>query len=420
MAGMHERAAQVLADLARQSDVEARSVEDVLAHITETAARTLDVQRVNVWLYDTARATITCVEDYDRVLEDHGSGAVLRVEDSPRYFEALDQLRGVAAFDARTDPRMTGLRTYLRAHGVSAVLDVPLLRSGHVVGVVCHEHVGEPRAFDEWEGAFAAAIGDLVSLVLETDRRVRAERERRLLVEQLARSRQVDSLGWVAAGVAHDLRNLLTVVFTNVDLLQAGPHPQALAHIERAAERARDLCTLLLESSGRLPAQRTSVDAARVTRELLGLLATTRRSDVAVDLVVAPNVAPVLAEAAGLERVLLNLVTNATEAMPPEGGRVTVSLRPGAPDDRPGWDFRADPALPTVVLQVQDDGRGMDAVTEERAVEPFFTTKTTSGSGSGFGLATVVGTARSHQGAFDLTSTPGAGTTVRVWFPAAG
>lgn len=417
---MHERASQVLADLARIADPEARGIEEILATIAETASRTLRLQRVNVWLYDRTRTSITCVEDWDAALGEHQSGAVLRVEDSPRYFEALDQLREVVAFDTHLDPRMAGLRPYLRAHHVSAMLDAPVLQSGRVVGVVCHEHVEGPRTFEEWETAFAAAIGDLVSLVLETDRRVRAERERRVLAEQLVRSRQIDSLGWVAAGVAHDLRNVLTVVFTNLDVLRRpGAHPSSLDAIERAAERARDLCTLLLESSGRVPPVRAPVDVGEVLREIVQLVDVGRRPAVAVDVAVDPAVPPVLAERTTVQRVVLNLVTNALEALPDGGGRVTLSLRPGRPSDEPRWDFRDVRAAPSAVIEVSDDGRGMDEATAERSVEPFFSTKTNGGASNGFGLPTVLGAVRGHHGAFDLQSAPGQGTRVRVWLPVA-
>lgn len=416
MNGANEGPTEVLAALGRAANVESEQLDAVLARITETAARTLGVRRVNVWLYAADRATMTCVDDHDAALGTHRSGEVLRVEDAPAYFAALDRVRGVVAFDARADPRTTGLRPYLLAHDVSAVLDVPLLRSGHVVGVVCHEHVGEPRSFREDETAFAAAIGDLVSLALETDRRVRAEAEQRALLEQVERLRRLDTVGWIAAGVAHDLRNLLTIVFTNVDLLRdprASPE-RALDAIERAAGRARDLCTLLLQSSGHAPESRQPLDAAEVVEELLRLVERSRPRQVALDWRPTPALPTIEASPAGVQRVLLNLVTNALEAMPPEGGRIVVSLRRDAPDDAPAWDFRA--GGPCVVLEVADDGRGMDAATAARAGDPFFTTKST-GTGHGFGLATVLGTMRSHAGALDLRSAPGEGTRVCAWFP---
>jgi two-component system, cell cycle sensor histidine kinase and response regulator CckA len=395
MGQMHERAASVLAALSRSVDLEARSVEDLLAMISETAAATLQVKRVNIWLYDQDRTQIVCIEDFEVELGDHSSGAVLNIADAPQYFHALEWLREVATFDAHTDPRMVGLRSYLRAHGVSAMLDAPLLASGRVIGVVCHEHVGSPRTFVDWEKAFAGAIGDLVSLVLETDRRLRSEREQRYLAEQLARRVQVDSVGWIATGVAHDLRNLLTVVLTNVDMLRAGKGvDRALEHIERAAGRAGDLCTLLLESSGHLLAQRAPVDVPEVVREVLLITEATRPPDIAFDLDVPPDLPVVLA---------------------PGGGRVGIAVRMGVPADAPRWDFReGNPG--TVVLEVSDSGRGMDRATANRCTEPFFTTKN-SGSGHGFGLATVLGTVRSHQGAFDLETVEHRGTRVWVWLP---
>jgi two-component system cell cycle sensor histidine kinase/response regulator CckA len=416
---LHERASQVLADLARGANVEHRTVGQVLATITETAAATLEVGRVNVWLYDSARERLVCVDDFVRATGDHGSGAVLRVADSPRYFEALDRLRGVTAFDTHTDPRMQGLRPYLRAHGVSAMLDAPLLQSGAVVGVVCHEHVGTARVFDEWEQSFAGAIGDLVSLVLETDRRVRAERDRSRLSERLARREQVDSLGWVAAGVAHDFRNLLTIVFTNLEVLRAGiTRERSLDDIERAAVRARDLCTLLLESSGQVPPTPARLDAPELLRDLLALTERARPANVVVDLDIPPGIPAVYADPSALQRIVHNLLTNAFESMPPEGGRITVSLSTTPPGPAPRWDFREAVEAPMVQLAVHDSGGGMEPATAARAGQPFFTTKT-NGPGNGFGLSTVLGMVRGHHGCLTLETERGAGTLVRVWLPAA-
>jgi signal transduction histidine kinase len=413
MGVMHERASEVLAQLSRSADVESRGIGDILATITETAARTLGVARVSVWLYDAPRSAITCIEDFRARDGHHASGQVLRVADSPRYFEALEHARGVVTLDAIADPRTMELRPYLHEHGVTALLDVPLLRSGHVVGVVCHEHVGGDRRFDEDDLVFATAIGDLVSLALETDGRQRAERE-------LARLRRLDTVGWVAAGVAHDLRNLLTIVFTNVDLLRSPrtARPRALDDIERAAVRARDLCTLLLQSSGQTPETRERLDAREVVEDLLRLVERSRPAAVAMDWRPTPGLPRIEASPAGLHRVVLNLVTNALEALPPEGGRITVTLRAGTPQDAPSWDFRVDRQGLLVALEVRDDGRGMDPATAARAGDPFFTTKTT-GVGHGFGLATVLGTIRAHQGALHLSSRPGEGTAVTAWFPVA-
>jgi GAF domain-containing protein len=212
------RVSAVLGTLGRIADVEHRRLEEVLGTITETAAQTLGVARVNIWLYDAAGSRIECIEAYDRQTNGHERGAVLVADQYPSYFAALERLRSVTAMDVGSDPRTKELlESYLVPHGITSMLDVPILRSGHVIGVVCHEHVGPPRTFPSWERAFAGSIGDLVALALETERRVEVEQERRRLVERLAQTHRLESLGFLAAGIAHDVRNFLTIVTGNAD-----------------------------------------------------------------------------------------------------------------------------------------------------------------------------------------------------------
>src|SRR5262249_48791558 len=145
-------------------DVEIRSVDDILRSITETAARTLSVARVNVWLFDADHGRIRCVEGFDARLGTHESGEVLEASDYPSYFSALELLRNIAAMDAEHDLRTAELTdSYLKPHGITTILDVPLLHSGHVIGVVCHEHIGPARKWTQTDRLFAGSVGDLVA-----------------------------------------------------------------------------------------------------------------------------------------------------------------------------------------------------------------------------------------------------------------
>ncbi len=414
---MEEHASRIMAELARAADVENREPMDVIRHIAETAARTLGVARVNVWLYDDERSTIRCIDDFDAVLEEHTSGAVLRAQHAPAYFAALEVLRDVASFDVATDPRTQGLGRYLRAHRVTTMLDAPLLRSGHVVGVVCHEDTGAPRIFQPWERAFAAGVGDLVSLVLETERRVRAEREQRRLEAVIARHEQVRSLGMLAAGVAHDFRTLLTLVQGNVELARSEPGgiEERLSAIERATDRAAELCELLLTWSGRAPRADTAVALGPLVDELVHLLRVRLPTGVRVVTTIASDLPAFRADATQVRQVVLSLLTNAIDAVSAGGGEVRVSalVDDGPPPDAEAYDFRAGPGR-AVCLVVDDDGIGMEPEVARRAFEPFWTTKQT---GTGFGLSTVLGVVRGHEGALAVRTTPRGGTTFRVWWP---
>lgn len=143
--------------------------------IVEESARTLDVERVSIWLYDEARTAIRCVELFERGPTRHSAGLELSEREYPAYFRALREERAIAAADARADPRTSEFAaSYLVPLGIGAMLDAPLRVGGRVVGVLCHEHVGGPRDWLPEEMLFAGALADLVSLVVETEQRGRA------------------------------------------------------------------------------------------------------------------------------------------------------------------------------------------------------------------------------------------------------
>jgi two-component system, cell cycle sensor histidine kinase and response regulator CckA len=157
-----------------------RGIDDALHTLTHAASEALGVARVSVWRFDEGRAAIHCIHLLDASTGGHTSGSVIGREVCPRYFDALATERVVAADDAAADPRTCELtRSYLEPLGVTSMLDAPVWEGGSVVGVICHEQVGPPRAWTPAEVEFAGAVGDLASLVLATARREAAERELR-------------------------------------------------------------------------------------------------------------------------------------------------------------------------------------------------------------------------------------------------
>jgi two-component system, cell cycle sensor histidine kinase and response regulator CckA len=409
----------VLGTLGRISDLEHEDLDEVLRTIVESAARTLKVPRVNVWLYDQERTRITCIQEYCEGSSARQIGSVLEAKNYPHYFEALESLRNVTAIDAEGDIRTSELLVdYLRPNGIGSMLDVPILRSGQVIGVVCHEHVGGARPFGAWERAFAGSIGDLVALALETQRRLEAEHERSRLIERLARLRGVESLGFLAAGVAHDFRNLLMVVSASAEALHTDAGrggDQAYADVQIAVKRAKDLCDLLLTYSGRTPASKQTVSLVEVASELARLLRVRLPDQSSLTLEAEANLPAVEGDATALRQVVLNLIVNAFDALRPSGGCVKLRLTQTPPPVDIDFDFRR--GAPTFVLfEVEDDGIGMAPETRARMFEPFFTTKP---DGHGFGLASVLGIVRSHEGALEVDSMLGRGTIVRVWIPVA-
>ncbi len=410
--------------LGRSADVSARPVGEILRSITETASRTLQVARVNVWLYNESRVALECIEGFDARTGQHESGQTLLAEDHPSYFRSLDMLRHVSALDAHADSRTSELDTYLREHDIATILDVPMLHSGRVVGVVCHEHVGAPRSFKASDRFFAGGVGDLVALVLETAQRIELERERSRLRESMARMAQLDSLGWLAAGVAHDFRNLLMVIAAHTEFLELGTLNRAgrssTEAISSATAAAAALCDQLQAYAGKGSRQQRSMTIAEALGDTLEVFRARLPPQVAFESNLDDTLPEALLDGVSVARAVMNLLVNALEALPPEGGRISLSVRESAPSAavrQHGYDFRVGNAGRCASIEVSDTGMGIAPASIARVAEPFFTTKA---RGSGFGLATVLGTVRAHRGVFHVESTEGRGSKFCIWLPLLG
>jgi|GEM_PF-958953 len=263
-------------------------------------------------------------------------------------------------------------------------------------------------------------------LVLSLDRditeRRRAEEERQRLEAQVQHAQRLESLGVLAGGIAHDFNNLLMGVLGNADLallhLDAGsPAAARVEDVKRAGLRASDLTQQLLAYAGKGRFVVEPVDLNDVVRDMAKLLevSTSRRVRLVLDF--APTLPPVEADVAQLRQVVMNLITNASEAVGDHEGVVT--LRTAAEDVDAAWLGGAYggaglPPGPYVVMEVTDTGIGMDEATQRKIFEPFFTTKFT---GRGLGLAALLGIVRGHHGAVRVTSAPGRGSNFRVVLP---
>lgn len=256
--------------------------------------------------------------------------------------------------------------------------------------------------------------------IIERSRAAAAEsgRAKDQLEERLAQSTRVELVGRLAAGVAHDFNNLLTVIFAEAELIGMDNHSStaAAANILAAAERASALTRQLLAFGQRQLVTPELLDPADVIGKLQPLLRSLLGSHATLEVVLATELPPLRAGRTEVEQILLNLVTNARDAMD-RGGKVLVStgiadetLRARWPDSKP-----KPPAM--LFLAVQDNGRGMDEQTRKRLFEPFFTTKEV-GRGTGLGLVTVAGIAERIGGTVLVDTELGRGSTFTVLVPA--
>lgn len=284
----------------------------------------------------------------------------------------------------------------------------------------------EPGKYTAEQVLAAVAAGLAIALAVAIWAAVKQSRLRRRLQqqeEQLRRKQKLEAVGTLARGVAHDFNNLLTAIMGNVELSLMGlppDHPEApgLKVALNAGRRARDLVQQILAFSRQTAPRREVVALAPLVEETVNLLRALAQDAVTFEIQLPAGLPPVLADPAQMHQVLMNLGTNAVQAMRGQPGRlifmgeaVTVGseILEQQVELKPGYYVR---------LAIQDTGPGMTEDVRRRVFEPFFTTKKT-GEGTGLGLAVVHGIMEQHAGAVTLYSDPGRGSRFNLYFPAA-
>ena len=278
----------------------------------------------------------------------------------------------------------------------------------------------------------ATINGDDVCLrvaLMNIDARIRAEAARTLLENQLRESQKMEAVGTLAGGIAHDFNNILAVILVNAELtdrMAKTAAPAALpfvSEIQKAAIRARELVNQILAFCRREPTNRQVVSLAEVIEESIGLLRATMPARFQLHFTHDPSVPQVLANATQIEQVVINLATNAMQAMDGKAGNLaihldTIQFQPETIAElklnRDLW-ATCDSAVRIVF---SDDGPGMEHGVVERIFEPFFTTKEVN-RGTGLGLAVVHGIVRAHDGQILVHTKLGQGTTFTIYLPTA-
>ena len=258
------------------------------------------------------------------------------------------------------------------------------------------------------------------ALVRDITERKRSEEERRNMEARMQHAQKMESMGILAGGVAHDFNNLLTAVLGNAGLAATqvpddSPARSLLREIEQAALRASELTQQLLAYSGRGRFIVQPVRLDELVREMSSLLQSVVSRKATIKLDLAP--VTVQGDATQLRQIIMNLITNASDALGGEAGAIAIrtETRRLSPDDLRSPYLQDDlPAGAYACLTVSDTGCGMSPQTLSRMFEPFFTTKFT---GRGLGLAAVLGIMRSHHGSLHVQSEIDQGTTVRLDFP---
>nr|WP_294507100.1 PAS domain-containing protein [uncultured Rhodopila sp.] len=238
-----------------------------------------------------------------------------------------------------------------------------------------------------------------------------------------AHAERMQALGQLAGGIAHDFNNVLQAVSGAMALIERRPDDQpGIRRLTRlageATGRGAAITRRLLAFGRRSDLRAEAIDAAVLLPDLREILTHTLGAGIEIQIRAEPGLRRFVADKSQLETSLINLATNARDAMPHGGTIVLAAASQSVSRGSPGHTGGIDPGR-YVRLSIEDTGTGMDAATLARATEPFFTTKAI-GAGSGLGLSMAKGFAEQSGGGMNIESTPGRGTTVTLWLPEAG
>ncbi len=267
---------------------------------------------------------------------------------------------------------------------------------------------------------FAETVLRLVSMRAagELERR-KVEEEKSLLEQQFQQTQKLESLGVLAGGIAHDFNNILAIIMGNCSLAamddeNAGKY---IPEIEKASERAAALCRQMLAYAGKASLTQTQVNTRMLVDEMVTMLKTTTQQNVLIKPELGTDIPMITGDASQIRQVVMNLIINAAEAIGDAEGEIDVKLAKAeikeqqTEKDHLGFII---PAGRYICFEVSDNGCGMDEDTRRRIFEPFYTTKFT---GRGLGMSAVLGIVKAHNGALQLESHPGQGTTFKVYLP---
>jgi len=367
------------------------------------------------------------------LVEDMGWRVVAAVTNGVAAVEQVRTLRPDLVIMDLAMPQLNGVEATRRIQetcptpvvALTAYEEPHWLRQASRAGVGAY--LVKPVRAKDLERAAAVALArfdDMLQLRRMIAEITRAEQERRELEERVKESQKLKSLSVLAGGIAHDFNNLLVGVLGNVELARLelpadSPIHKYLQGIEVSGQRAAHLSKQMLAFSGGGSFVVTHENLSQLVQSQTAALSSSIPEQVTLQLELADDLLPVLVDAMQLRQLLVNLITNASEAIDKDRGTVTVRTSTLECSRKQLQQTYVDDNLPPgsyVCLEVSDDGVGMDENTRGRVFDPFFTTKFT---GRGLGLAAALGIVRGHHGAISVRSVLGNGTTVTVLLPAA-
>ncbi len=403
-------------------DIDAEEIDDRIRQALAEVGEFFETDRAYIFLYGDDGRTMSNTHEWCAPSVAGAQGGLQDVErDQFAWFDR--QMRAQRPVHlpslAELPEEAVAERAEWQREGIQSLLCLPMVCAGEMVGFIGVDSVRGERHWDDDTIALLRIVGEVLAGAIH---RQRAVQQRLLLEAQMQHSQKLESLGVLAGGIAHDFNNLLMGIMGNAELALMELEEEAKAYglvrrIRTTAQRAADLTGQLLAYSGKGKFVLEAVDLSSLVQEMAHLLSVSISKKTEVVYELADSMPAIEADATQVRQVVMNLITNASDALGGETGHVRVRTGVMKLDGRFLQKAVVADQLgdgPFAFVEVEDDGCGMDEATRLRIFDPFFSTKF---AGRGLGLAAVLGIVRSHHGAIWVDSEPGRGTRIRVVFP---
>jgi len=378
---------------------ELKQAEDVLRRNQSMLARTESITHTGSWEWEIATDTVTWSEELFRIVRrDPAEGAPSFAEHPKLYhpddMKELKRVVGIALSEG------TSYEIELRA-----ICPDGEIRNCLATGFVHRNSEGR--------------ITHLFGTLQDITERKKAEEEKQAFEQQLLHTQKLESLGVLAGGIAHDFNNILAIIMGYCNLIKMDYESAEIniPEMEKAVERAAGLCRQMMSYAGKAEIIKAQVNMKTLVDETVAMLKATLPQNAEIKPDLSTHIFHVIGDVSQLRQIVMNLIINASEAIGKDRGVIHVSLANElVTASQPVTDYngKAIPPGEYVCLEVTDNGCGMDEETKWRVFEPFYTTKF---SGRGLGMSATLGIINSHNGALQLFTQVGQGTTFKIYLP---